>query len=412
MKLYFKILSAAAALVLFLPFSPSQAGVSEAQARSGSVKKWTFMVYMCADNDLDARGPEDIAELELAGSSENSNILVQLDRANGPARRYYITKRAPESPVDDWGVTSKMEADLGELDMGDHRQLVDFFRWSAKNHPAEKYALVIWNHGSGWKPAARAAGATNPETRAIAFDFDSKNSISTPALGEAMRAMSGIISKKVDILVMDACLMQMIEVAWEVSDDVNYICASEDIEPDSGMPYRPVCDIINKYPKVSARALSIITAGAFAEKFTKTSTPHTYSVVDCARLGELKTALDGLCAYAITEKERLRDAVKKSAAASQRFTYRDYADLGDFIIRLSSADADEELQLKCALVKAAYMKCVLSNKTYGEALKCASGISVYLPLRSVKQAYSTLKFTADSLWDEMLRGVLELKEGW
>lgn len=412
MKLYFKILSAAAALILFLPFSPLQADFSEARARSGPVKKWTFMVYMCADNDLDARGPEDIAELELAGSSENANILVQLDRANGPARRYYITKRAPESAADDWGVTSKMEADLGEVDMGDQRQLVDFFRWSAENHPAEKYALVIWNHGSGWKPAARAAGATDPETRAIAFDFDSKNSISTPALGEAMRTMSAIISKKVDILAMDACLMQMLEIAWEVRNGVNYICASEDIEPDSGMPYYPVCDIINKYPKISARALCVITAGAFAEKFIKTSTPHTYSVVDCARLDELKTALDGLCAYAIAEKERLSDIAKKSAADSQRFTYRDYADLGDFITRFSSAGADEELQLKCARVKAAYMKCVLSNKTYGDALKGASGIAVYLPLRSVKQTYSTLKLTADSLWDEMLRGVLELKEGW
>ena len=412
MKLNFKILSLAAALILFIPFSTLQAGFSEAQARSGPVKKWTFMVYMCADNDLDARGPEDIAELELAGSSENANILVQLDRANGPARRYYITKRVPGSPADDWGVTSKMEADLGEVDMGDHRQLVDFFRWSAENHPAEKYALVIWNHGSGWKPAARAAGATNPETRAIAFDFDSKNSISTPALGEAMRAMSSIISKKVDILVMDACLMQMIEIAWEIRDGVDYICASEDIEPDSGMPYYPVCAIMNKYPKISARALCVFTAGAFAEKFTKTSTPHTYSVVDCARLDGLKTALDGLCAYAIAGKERLRDIAKKSAADSQRFTYADYADLGDFITRLSSDGEDEELQLKCALVKAAYIKCVLSNKTSGDALKGASGISVYLPLRSVKQAYSSLKFTADSLWDEMLREVLELKEGW
>lgn len=412
MKLYFKILSAAAALILFLPFSPLQAGFSEAQARSGPVKKWTFMVYMCADNDLDARGPEDIAELELAGSSENANILVQLDRANGPARRYYITKRAPESTFDDWGVTSKMEADLGEVDMGDHGQLVDFFRWSAENHPAEKYALVIWNHGSGWKPAARAAGATNPETRAIAFDFDSKNSISTPALGEAMKAMSAIISKKVDILAMDACLMQMIEIAWEVRDGADYICASEDIEPDSGMPYYPVCDIMNKYPKISARALSVIAAGAFADKFTKTSTPHTYSVVDCARLDGLKAALDDFCAYAIAEKERLRGIVKKSAADSQRFTYRDYADLGDFITRLSSSGADDTLQLKCAAVKSAYMKCVLSNKTYGESLKGSTGISVYLPLTSVKKAYSTLKFTADSLWDEMLRDVLELKEGW
>jgi len=402
--------------------------------REKSLRKWTFMVYMCADNDLDARGPEDIAELELCGSSPEAAILVQLDRANGPARRYFINKRSAGSVADDWGAVSEMKADLGEVDMGDHRNLVDFFSWSAKNYPAEKYALVIWNHGSGWKSPARAAGATNSKKKGIAYDFDSKNNISTPALGEAMCAIRDIAGKKLDILIMDACLMQMLEIAYEVKDGVDYICAAEDIEPDSGMPYYPVCEMIKKYPRISARALSIFIAGAFADKFIKTDTPHTYSVVDCSRVEALKTELDGFCAYALSRRDELRDIIKGASAAVQRFTYRDYADLGDFITIVSGASVNEnggagtgvgagmgtggesfdqgELALKCARVKAAYIKCVLANKTHGEALKGACGISVYLPLTHIKQAYSTLGFTRESLWDEMLRGVLELKEGW
>ncbi len=392
------------------------AAPEKAEPRKESLRKWTFMVYMCADNDLDARGPEDIAELELCGSSPDAAILVQLDRANGPARRYYINKRGAGSQEDDWGAISEMKDEMGEVDMGDHRTLIDFFSWSAKYYPAEKYALVIWNHGSGWKSPARAAGATNSEKKGIAYDFDSKNNISTPALGEAMRAIRDIAGKKLDILIMDACLMQMLEIAYEVKDGVSYICAAEDIEPDSGMPYYPVCEMIKKYPRVSAKALSIFIAGAFADKFIKTDTPHTYSVVDCSRVEALKTELDGFCAYAIEHGDKLRDIIKKSAAAAQRFTYRDYADLGDFITMVSGASGGSfdqgGLAMKCARVKAAYIKCVLSNKTHGEALKGASGISIYLPLTHIKQAYSTLRFTRESLWDEMLRGVLELKEGW
>ncbi|HOT74261.1 MAG TPA: clostripain-related cysteine peptidase [Candidatus Wallbacteria bacterium] len=376
-----------------------------------AVKKWTFMVYMCADNDLDARGPEDIAELEQAGSSESANILVQLDRANGPARRYYITKRSAESALDDWGTASKIEKELGEVDMGDYKQLADFFKWSAENYPAERYALVIWNHGSGWKSPARAAGATDPRKRGIAFDFDSKNDISTPELGEAMRAAGAVISKKVDILFMDACLMQMMEIAYEVKDGVSYICASEDIEPDSGMPYLPVCEAINANPRISARALCVMAAGAFADKFIKTGTPYTYSAVDCSRIEELKNALDDFCAHVILEKEKLGAHLKASSSAAQRFTYRDYADCGDFITRVSQAGG-ETLQLKCSQVKAAYMKCVVSNKTQGEALKNSTGISIYLPLTHIKKAYAALKFASQSLWDEMLREALQLKEGW
>ena len=35
--------------------------------------------------------------------------------------------------------------------MGDPEQLSDFIRWTAKNYPAKKYALVLWDHGGGAK---------------------------------------------------------------------------------------------------------------------------------------------------------------------------------------------------------------------------------------------------------------------
>jgi len=133
--------------------------------------------------------------------------------------------------------------------------------------------------------------------------------------------------------------------------------------------------------------------------------------VDCSRVEELKTALDGFCSFAISEKEALASHLKASSSAAQRFTYRDYADLGDFITRVSQAGG-ETLQLKCSQVKAAYIKCVVSNKTQGEALNNSTGISVYLPLTHIKQAYATLQFAKLSLWDEMLREALGVKEGW
>lgn len=389
-------------------------------ATEAAPKKWTFMVYMCADNDLDARGPEDVAELEAAGSSENVNILVQLDRANAPARRYYITKRAPGAAVDDWGSASRLEAELGEIDSGDPDRLVDFFKWSAAQYPAERYALVIWNHGSGWKSPARAAGATDHGKRGIAYDFDSKNDISTPELGRAVDAMRAAAGRRIDLLIMDACLMQMLEIVYEVKDGVNFVCASEDIEPDSGMPYLPVCELLNARPQISAKDLAIAVAGAFAEKFEAAGTPYTYSAVDCSRVEALAEALDGFCAAAIERAELVRGLMKKSSDETRRFTYEDYADLGDFITLVSEAPgarevngaSGEDLASACARVKAACIKCVAANRTGGEAVSKAKGLAVYLPRKYIKKAYSELKFTKRSLWDEMLRETLELKEGW
>ena len=47
--------------------------------------KWTFMVFMAADNNLDAASLKDLAEMAQAGSTPEVNILVQLDRSGSPA---------------------------------------------------------------------------------------------------------------------------------------------------------------------------------------------------------------------------------------------------------------------------------------------------------------------------------------
>jgi hypothetical protein len=55
--------------------------------------KWTVMIYMAGDDDLDPAALDDIAELYRVGSSEEVNILVQLDRDKDlMTRRFRITK--------------------------------------------------------------------------------------------------------------------------------------------------------------------------------------------------------------------------------------------------------------------------------------------------------------------------------
>jgi hypothetical protein len=41
--------------------------------------------------------------------------------------------------------------DLGEANMGDGNVLGEFVRWSMFNYPAERYMLVLWDHGDGWR---------------------------------------------------------------------------------------------------------------------------------------------------------------------------------------------------------------------------------------------------------------------
>ena len=55
---------------------------------------WTIMVYMAADNDLEAQALADLAEIKTVGSTPQVTIVAQLDRAQPgqPTRRYYLTR--------------------------------------------------------------------------------------------------------------------------------------------------------------------------------------------------------------------------------------------------------------------------------------------------------------------------------
>ena len=202
-------------------------------------KEWTFMVYLNADNDLESAGIKDINEMEKIGSGDKINIIVQCDRSpeydesNGNwigARRFYIQKDDDFSKIN-----SKEIANLGEsVDMGDPAVLTDFIKWGVKNYPAKKYALVIWNHGSGWK----FQNARFSPVKGISYDESSGNHLDnfklTAALAEGVKLNGG---KKFDIIIMDACLMAMVEIAYQIKDSAKVYIASEEVAPADGMPY-------------------------------------------------------------------------------------------------------------------------------------------------------------------------------
>ena len=84
---------------LVIPTASSDAGMGSESADSRATRadaKWTFMVYMAADNDLEPEAINDLNEMELIGSTDDVNILVQIDRIYG-----YV------SPDPDWTLTRR-----------------------------------------------------------------------------------------------------------------------------------------------------------------------------------------------------------------------------------------------------------------------------------------------------------------
>ena len=219
------------------------------------------MLYQDADDKiLEQDIYVDLNEAERVGSTDRVNIVAQMDRFKGGfkgdgnwtgAGRFYVTQDDDLSRV-----KSQVVGDLGEIDMSDPRTLVDFVTWAMKTYPADKYALILSDHGMGWpggwsdgdSPGGGNRNRNIPLTMAIdsnlfLMDLDT-------ALGE-IRSQTGL--DKFELIGMDACLMGQLEVFSALAPHARYAVASQETEPALGWAYTSFLDTLTQNPDAIRR---------------------------------------------------------------------------------------------------------------------------------------------------------------
>jgi len=371
---------------------------------SEQAKKWTFMVFLNADNNLDRYGVQDVQEMENAAVSKDVNVVVQIDRFEKPARRYDVSGRVAGAVQDDWGLCSKISGELGEVDMGDYKEVVKFVKWSCDNYPAEKYALVIWNHGSGWR---KFTG----EFKGISSDDQSGNRITTKQLGVALSEIHGILKKPVDVFGMDACLMQMIEVAYEIKENALYISASEETEPARGWPYDLILASLVNNPDMPPRELAVLIPSAYAESYSNKPSSTTQSTIDCSMLDDLAKAVSEFATAVIdsttagSENEVYFTAFKNV----QKYAFIENIDLGHFIKLVSDKTKDKKVLENAQKALMCISKAVIQNKITGLSAKNSTGLAIFFPKHGMNSVYSAIKFSNFN-WDEMVRRISKLQQ--
>lgn len=122
---------------------------------------WTFFYYCNAESDLFDNVITMMNNMSSMNfqSSNKINILLLVDRIKVTSEmetmRYYtepelswhqcvrFVMRSELKPVESAGTS------LGDLDMGNIKNLTDFIQWGKENYAAKQYGLVIYGHGSG-----------------------------------------------------------------------------------------------------------------------------------------------------------------------------------------------------------------------------------------------------------------------
>ncbi|MCR4402388.1 MAG: clostripain-related cysteine peptidase [Firmicutes bacterium] len=394
--------------------------------------KWTVMVYMCADNNLESAAIADLNELEEVGSTGEVNILVQIDRAKGfdksngdwtGTRRYYVT-RDPNPPGSaDYGtVVSPLAPWDGnnaetEVDMADPASLRDFVAWCMASYPAQHYVLVLWDHGDGWTIWRRPRVAP----RAICLDEESGRALD---LDQVRAALEGL--PRLAVIGFDACLMQMIEVAYEMRGVADIAVGSEGLEPEEGWDYNEALSGLCADPYGTSPwdfAMTVVDSYLASYGTASGVTLSAFRLEEADGIAAAVKALSDELVRRIqansggTDASRIKQALAAARLETLRYWGYPHFDIVDFARKLSSRVADPAYGVSAAAKDGicaktnALLQALSGPWLYAgrpEASAYGNGLSIYLPDRYFAAGvygYDYLQFEQDTHWSDIFQYV-------
>lgn len=258
-----------------------QTADTASEAEEGS---WSIYWYLCG-SDLESGGgfatydlselmevelPENVnVVIETGGSSEWQNDVVDADHL----QRWLYSSEGLEL------VDEQPSASMGEAET-----LADFLQFAKNNYPAEKTAVVFWNHGGG-----SVSGASFDEL----YGFDSLT------LDEMYTAFASVWEpseeeQPLELVGFDTCLMATVDVAYTFSDLAHYLVASEETEPANGWYYSQWVGALADDPSMDGEELGRVICDAYYAGCEEVGTQDntTLSLTDLTKVGPLLTAYD------------------------------------------------------------------------------------------------------------------------
>ncbi|MEM7115645.1 MAG: clostripain-related cysteine peptidase [Chloroflexota bacterium] len=389
------------------PTRPATAVPQPTPTYSADIADWTVLVYLDADNSLELPGLLDINEMEAAGSSDEVNVVVQMDRAVGETagqEDWQTTRRYLITPDDDPStIGSNMIADLGEINMGSPEALSDFLTWGMRAFPANQYALVMWDHGAGWN--------------GIAFDSDDgvqngRDHISLSELEYSLaKSLDSANVDKFDVIGFDACLMGQLDVFQAIQPYADFAVGSEELTPGQGWDYRRLLGHLYANPEQNGRSLANQMVTDFMDyyRFEEPDDFVTMSAVDLLFLPNVAHKVEVLAAHLQAESSFVASAVGDARSGTEAYArvyadkFEEYAaiDLHHFASILAQRNVDEMITEAASEVMLAVETAVIANER-GSGLKHSQGIALYFPRNARFYAANYAQTTKLTQWNDFL----------
>ena len=252
---------------------------------------WAIYWYLCG-SDLETNGAfatGDLSEMLEVQLPENVKVIIQTGGS-----QVWHNDVVDASKLQRWEYNSEglfLVDEQPSASMGDAQTLSDFLGFAQANYPAEKTAVVFWNHGGG-----SVSGAAFDEL----YGFDSLT------LDEMYAAFisvwdASVENPPIELVGFDTCLMATVDVAYTFSDIAHYLVASEETEPANGWYYSKWIGALAENPAMNGEELGKVICDAYYEGCEAVGTQDntTLSLTDLSKVGPLLEAYDTFGAEAL-----------------------------------------------------------------------------------------------------------------
>ena len=359
--------------------------IERSPATKTAKKNYTVMVYMTG-SDLEERygsATADIEEMLQAGLNyDRTNLIVY----TGGARRWNSDISASTNNVLDLSLPPEkrtVASTRKNSDMGSPDTLKEFLDYTAGHYPADRYALIFWDHGGG---------------SVYGYGKDTLYKGDSLLLREMKAAVADSLFGKnktcrLDWVGFDACLMATLENAVVWKDYTDYLVASEELESGDGWDYS-FLRLLNEDRDTLSLCKGIVECFQdyyLAKRSDMFHPDITLSVLDLSKTDDAVKAVNALAGRMKKDisGDLFADIVRARVSAKAfgvignnrggAFDLTDVEDLAKQLRTRYPAESDKLRQAVNAMVAAG------TDQTEG-----ACGVSMYFPGEN-RELYMTLK---------------------
>ena len=338
-----------------------------------------IMIYMigsnlesqngCATTDL-----HEICDGFKGVGSEGATVkfLVETGGSSEWKKDFKISKKKLQRYVvaGEDGLTLKEE--VKSANMSKAATLSDFLDWGIHSYPADRYGLILWDHGGGTLSG---------------YGYDENYPGSMMRL-QKMKTVFDNLDTHLDFVGFDACLMSTFETAYMLSPHADYLIASEELEPGSGWYYTNWVNSLLKDPKIPIDKLATQLIDDFAGSNEKAKAVYTLSLIDLKKIGDVYDKMIEFSKGSTKELENMEfKKVSKARNSARSFGNGnvEQIDIIDFADKTDIEGRDELID--------AVKNSVAYFKTNMEG---ANGLAMYYPFKKVKE-YTRMLGTLEEL---------------